>query len=156
MLPTLHTQLEHMTKKIILRKFNTKRYARFLSTYAVLWVLYSFGILYSTNWQLATNILWPIGCPEMSMSNYQSKLFNTPEQQRSHLHHDESLKSHKAVLCFCYTILKQSSWQPHSARLISVWPSLWHLPRILRYSNPVPKHVEFNTCLEFHFIKCIC
>lgn len=35
----------------------------------------------------------PIGCPEMSVSNYQSTLCDISEQQKSHSHRDESLKS---------------------------------------------------------------
>jgi len=41
---------------------------------------------------------WPLkvgqtGCPETSVSNYQSTLSNIPEERRSHLHRDGSLKS---------------------------------------------------------------
>lgn len=35
----------------------------------------------------------PKGCPEMSVTNYQSTLNNIPEEQRPHLHHSGSLKS---------------------------------------------------------------
>jgi len=34
----------------------------------------------------------PIGCPEMSVCNYQSTLRNIPEEQTSHLHCGRSLK----------------------------------------------------------------
>jgi hypothetical protein len=36
----------------------------------------------------------PIGCPEMSITSYQSMLCNIPEGQRSHLHRTGSMKSH--------------------------------------------------------------
>jgi len=40
----------------------------------------------------------PIGCIEMLVTNYQSTLHNIPEEQRSHLHCDRSLKP--CALCF--------------------------------------------------------
>jgi hypothetical protein len=33
-----------------------------------------------------------MGCPEMSVTDYQSTLHNIPEERRSHLHRDGSLK----------------------------------------------------------------
>jgi hypothetical protein len=34
----------------------------------------------------------PIGCPKMSVTNYQHTPYNIPEEQRPQLHHDRSLK----------------------------------------------------------------
>jgi len=37
--------------------------------------------------------VWPTGCPEMPVSNYQCMLCDIPERWRSHLHCDRSLTS---------------------------------------------------------------
>ena len=42
----------------------------------------------------------PIGCPEMSITSYQSMLCNIPEEQRSHLHRTGSMKSHTMTNVF--------------------------------------------------------
>jgi hypothetical protein len=39
----------------------------------------------------------PIGCPETSSRNYHSALRNIPEERRSHLRLDESLKWRKVT-----------------------------------------------------------
>ena len=39
----------------------------------------------------------PKGCPETSVTNYQSMLNNIPEQQRPHLHHSGNLKSNVII-----------------------------------------------------------
>ena len=49
-----------------------------------------------------------IGCPETSVTNYQSTLRNIPEGRRSHLHSSRSLKSRnvRLVLTVCYMYKK--------------------------------------------------
>ena len=42
------------------------------------------------------------GCPEKSVTYYQSMLHNIPEEQRSHLCHGISLKSHSSLLWAIY------------------------------------------------------
>jgi len=36
----------------------------------------------------------------MSVTDYQSVLYNIPEERQSHSHHNGSLKSHMFMLCF--------------------------------------------------------
>jgi len=40
----------------------------------------------------------PTGCPETSLTNYQSTLRNIPEEQISHLHPDGSLYCGRCML----------------------------------------------------------
>jgi hypothetical protein len=49
-----------------------------------------------TAWPLR---MGPIGCTETSVNNYKSTLPNIPEELRSHLHRDRSLKSLKVTFC---------------------------------------------------------
>jgi hypothetical protein len=50
----------------------------------------------------------PIGCPETSVHNYHSTLYNTPEERRSLLHRGGSLKSRMCVQS-SETVLSQVS-----------------------------------------------
>ena len=47
----------------------------------------------------------PIGCPETSLTNYQSTLSKLPEELRSHLHCGGSLKSHNVALFYVGSLL---------------------------------------------------
>jgi len=40
----------------------------------------------------------PEGCPEMSVINYRFTVGNIPEEQRSHLHRNGSLKEKKTYM----------------------------------------------------------
>jgi hypothetical protein len=42
----------------------------------------------------------PIGCPEMSVTNYQATQCNIPEQRKPQLQHAGSLKSHVSAIFF--------------------------------------------------------
>jgi hypothetical protein len=58
----------------------------------------TYGSLLERSW---TSWPWNMGllvCPERSVNNYQSTLRNVPEERRSHLRSDESLKSYTG--CF--------------------------------------------------------
>jgi hypothetical protein len=48
----------------------------------------------------------PIGCPETSVTNYESTLRDIPEERRSHLHGGASLKSRK----FAFPLLRSYDW----------------------------------------------
>jgi hypothetical protein len=49
-----------------------------------------------SSWTARPLKMGPIGCPETSVSNYQSTLCNIPEERRSYLHRDGSLKTRQS------------------------------------------------------------
>jgi hypothetical protein len=53
--------------------------------------------------------IWPIGCPEASVRDYQSALRNIPEERKYNLHRGGSLKSRKIVVHIlpCWTWFKK-------------------------------------------------
>lgn len=60
------------------------------TTYAQQWDQHSSGMLWSTDWQLVTEVSGQPLSPKMSVTNQQWTLHDIPEEQRSHLHHDRN------------------------------------------------------------------
>jgi hypothetical protein len=67
--------------------------------------LCSSGMLCSVDWRTALLLkMWPTGCPETSVTNYQSMLRNIPEERRGYLYLTGQTKPMcPSKLCFSIT-----------------------------------------------------
>jgi hypothetical protein len=64
---------------------------------------------FGTSWSDWSLKIGPVGCPEMSVTTYHSKLRNIPEERRPHLHRDGRSKSRMPGFC-----LKNSGAEFHN------------------------------------------
>jgi hypothetical protein len=75
--------------------------------------------------------MWPIGCPETSVWNYQYSLRNNPWEQSSRLLHGGSLTSHVCTTCFSIEVastlqIQGQYWvQTPIIYLIGCWTTFW-------------------------------
>jgi len=66
----------------------------------------------------------PTGCPQTTVTNYQSMLFNIAKKQRSHLYHGRNLKSCRWVPTF----RKNQMYPPNTMKIkVSHTSKHWYL-----------------------------
>ena len=80
----------------------------------------------------------PIGCPEMSVTNYHSTLHNIPEEQRSHLHPGENLKLGRPGL---------------EGNLCAVL-GFWGILQTCSFVSEMFKHKKRRKCIGWHQVTC--
>jgi hypothetical protein len=83
----------------------------------------------------------PIGCPETSLTNYQSRLRKIPEEARSHFHRDWSLKLHKVLIPFPWLFACGSTWSCLALLSVTInfHSSFYQTWKILRRKSYEPK-----------------